>query len=85
MVYLIRILYNRILLRGQLFHYIGNPDSKESGRLYRGIARRLQVGVGVVELHRRAVCLFICLFIMMAPTQIWSFRLVYIYADWVFF
>ena len=26
---------------GQLFHYIGNPDSKESGRLYAGITKRL--------------------------------------------
>ena len=33
-----RILTNE----GQLFHYIGNPDSKESGRLYKGIEMRLQ-------------------------------------------
>ena len=26
---------------GVLFHYIGNPDSKESGRLYAGITKRL--------------------------------------------
>jgi predicted methyltransferase len=26
---------------GTLFHYIGNPDSKESGRLYGGIEKRL--------------------------------------------
>lgn len=26
---------------GQLFHYIGNPNSKESGRLYSGIIYRL--------------------------------------------
>ena len=25
-----------------LFHYIGSPDSKESGRLYKGIMNRLQ-------------------------------------------
>jgi predicted methyltransferase len=27
---------------GQLFHYIGSPDSKESGRLYSGITVRLK-------------------------------------------
>ena len=27
---------------GTLFHYIGNPESKESGRLYKGITTRLQ-------------------------------------------
>ena len=27
---------------GQLFHYIGSPDSKESGRLYSGITSRLR-------------------------------------------
>lgn len=27
---------------GQLFHYIGSPDSKESGRLYGGITSRLR-------------------------------------------
>ena len=27
---------------GQLFHYIGSPDSKESGRLYGGITSRLK-------------------------------------------
>ena len=33
----------RVLRRGgRLFHYIGNPDSKESGRLYRGIGGRLK-------------------------------------------
>lgn len=26
---------------GQLFHYIGNPDSRESGRLFRGVMERL--------------------------------------------
>lgn len=26
---------------GELFHYIGSPDSKESGRLYSGIMARL--------------------------------------------
>jgi predicted methyltransferase len=26
---------------GQLFHYIGNPSSKESGRLYSGVIDRL--------------------------------------------
>ncbi|CAN0280629.1 unnamed protein product, partial [Phaeothamnion confervicola] len=26
---------------GSLFHYIGNPDSRESGRLYRGVMDRL--------------------------------------------
>jgi predicted methyltransferase len=26
---------------GKLFHYIGNPDSKESGRLFRGVQERL--------------------------------------------
>jgi predicted methyltransferase len=35
---------HRILKKGsgQLFHYIGNPTSKESGRLYKGIISRLQ-------------------------------------------
>lgn len=35
---------HRILKQGsgQLFHYIGNPTSKESGRLYKGIISRLQ-------------------------------------------
>jgi predicted methyltransferase len=33
---------NRVLRRGgQLFHYIGSPESKESGRLYQGIITRL--------------------------------------------
>lgn len=26
---------------GQLFHYIGNPESKESGKLYKGVQQRL--------------------------------------------
>ena len=33
----------RVLTKdGMLFHYIGSPDSKESGRLYKGITNRLQ-------------------------------------------
>jgi len=33
----------RVLTKdGTLFHYIGNPESKESGRLYQGITQRLQ-------------------------------------------
>ena len=33
----------RVLTKdGMLFHYIGSPDSKESGRLYKGIMNRLQ-------------------------------------------
>ena len=35
---------------GQLFHYIGNPDSKESGRLYHGVVDRLnQAGFSSVQ------------------------------------
>jgi hypothetical protein len=41
---------------GTLFHYIGNPDSKESGRLYRGIAARLQEA-GFVDV-KKAVRVF---------------------------
>jgi hypothetical protein len=40
---------------GSLFHYIGNPDSKESGRLYKGIATRLQTaGFSNVKIAREA-------------------------------
>jgi len=40
---------------GQLFHYIGNPDSKESGRLYAGITKRLlEAGFGNVRKAPRA-------------------------------
>jgi predicted methyltransferase len=37
--------FARILKKtsGRLFHYIGNPDSTESGRLYKGVKERLQV------------------------------------------
>jgi hypothetical protein len=38
-----------------LFHYIGNPESKESGRLYGGIAQRLKdAGFGKVKKASRA-------------------------------
>lgn len=41
--------------RGRLFHYIGNPASKESGRLYRGVMDRLnQVGFQNVKKDPRA-------------------------------
>ena len=41
----------RVLAKdGTLFHYIGSPDSKESGRLYKGITSRLmEAGFGVVK------------------------------------
>eukprot|EP00968_Pinguiococcus_pyrenoidosus_P018155 scaffold1866_cov277-Pinguiococcus_pyrenoidosus.AAC.10 len=46
----------RVLKRGgKIFHYIGNPDSKESGRLYRGISSRLQdAGFGSVKTDKTA-------------------------------
>lgn len=46
----------RVLTKdGMLFHYIGNPDSKESGRLYRGITQRLQeAGFGNVQKAAKA-------------------------------
>lgn len=32
----------RVLVRGgRLFHYVGDPDSGESGRLFRGVQKRL--------------------------------------------
>jgi len=35
--------------RGQLYHYIGNPSSKEAGRLYQGVVERLyRAGFGSV-------------------------------------
>ncbi|CAN8074434.1 unnamed protein product [Agarophyton chilense] len=40
---------------GVLFHYIGDPNSRESGRLYRGIADRLeQAGFSNIQLRPRA-------------------------------
>ena len=36
-------LYRILKKNGQLFHYIGNPLSKESGKLYSGITDRLRV------------------------------------------
>lgn len=48
---------HRILRKpsGKLFHYIGNPSSKESGRLYRGIIDRLiEVGFRNVKKDARA-------------------------------
>lgn len=47
---------HRVLRRGgQLFHYIGSPDSKESGRLYSGITSRLiQAGFSNVKKATKA-------------------------------
>ena len=36
------LLKSRLKSSGKLFHYIGNPSSSESGRLYAGIASRLK-------------------------------------------
>lgn len=46
----------RVLRRGgNLFHYIGNPKSKESGRLYKGISARLaEAGFNRIELAEKA-------------------------------
>jgi predicted methyltransferase len=46
----------RVLTKdGMLFHYIGNPDSKESGRLYAGITKRLlEAGFSNVQKAPRA-------------------------------
>lgn len=39
----------------RLFHYIGDPNSKESGKLYRGVISRLaEVGFGNIKIHPRA-------------------------------
>ncbi|PXF47314.1 hypothetical protein BWQ96_02927 [Gracilariopsis chorda] len=41
--------------RALLFHYIGDPNSRESGRLYKGITDRLlQAGFGRIQLQPRA-------------------------------
>jgi predicted methyltransferase len=47
---------HRVLKRnGELFHYIGNPSSKESGSLYRGIASRLaEAGFQNIKKSERA-------------------------------
>lgn len=40
---------------GKLFHYIGDPDSDESGKLFAGVERRLRgVGFGEIEVNRKA-------------------------------
>jgi len=40
---------------GRLFHYIGNPKSKESGRLFKGVAKRLEeAGFNSVETAENA-------------------------------
>ena len=40
---------------GCLFHYIGNPASKESGRLYKGIVSRLkEAGFRKVDMAEEA-------------------------------
>lgn len=41
----------RILRRkGKLYHYIGDPESKESGRLFKGVMKRLrEAGYGTVK------------------------------------
>ena len=47
---------HRVLKKGGvLFHYIGNPSSKESGRLYKGIKSRLgEVGFVNIEMVEAA-------------------------------
>jgi predicted methyltransferase len=35
-----RVLHKRY---GRLFHYIGNPDSKTSGQMYKGVIERLRL------------------------------------------
>mmetsp|Transcript_23442 Transcript_23442/g.73532 ORF Transcript_23442/g.73532 Transcript_23442/m.73532 type:complete len:196 (+) Transcript_23442:194-781(+) len=46
----------RVIKRGsRLLHYIGNPESKESGRLYRGIASRLKdAGFSSIKTDKKA-------------------------------
>lgn len=40
---------------GRLFHYIGDPESRESGRLYDGVVRRLrEAGFERVDLAKKA-------------------------------
>ena len=44
-------LYRVLTRNGVLYHYIGNPDSKESGRLYSGIVSRL-ASAGFMRIER---------------------------------
>ena len=44
-------LYRVLTRNGVLYHYIGNPDSKESGRLYSGIVSRL-TSAGFMRIER---------------------------------
>lgn len=48
-------LYRVLRPAGKLFHYIGDPDSRASGRLYGGVRTRLRdAGFGEVAMARRA-------------------------------
>uniref|UniRef100_A0A7S1TCJ3 Methyltransferase domain-containing protein n=1 Tax=Compsopogon caeruleus TaxID=31354 RepID=A0A7S1TCJ3_9RHOD len=54
-------LFRVLRFKGKLYHYIGDPRSRESGRLYAGVIERLyQAGFSRVKRHDRAFGVTAC-------------------------